>query len=72
MVPVFFFEPNDLKNDHSDSNWTLSSSAESGAFSRNAASNKWSILRSAKRMIKTGGVQQWETIYPRIAHQKQS
>lgn len=55
-VTVFFLALNGLKNDHSDSNWTLSSPAERGAFSNSAASSNWSILRSAKRMIKTSWV----------------
>lgn len=60
-VLVFFFALKGRKNDHSDSNWTPSSSEESGAFSRSAASSNWSILRSAKRMMKTGVLGKHET-----------
>lgn len=60
VVPFFFLALNGLKNDHSDSNCTLSSSAESGAFSNKAASSSWSILRSAKRIIKTSRIEQRE------------
>lgn len=49
-----FFVPKDRKKDHwSDSNWTDSNSEASGEWSSNAASMSSSILRSAKRMMKT-------------------
>ena len=51
---VFFFEEKgERKRDQSDSNCTDSNSEDNGEWSRSAASNNWSILRSAKRSKKT-------------------
>lgn len=51
---VFFFDPaNVRRNDHSDSNCTVSNSFDSGEYSNKDASNNESTRRSAKRMMKT-------------------